>query len=208
VSELRLRAIATLEAAHAYLPEFIADFNRRFGRAPADPQPVWRRPPGDLPLVLGCRYRRVVARDNTVCLGTRWVQLRGSRSYAGVRVEVRELLDGRLVVLHDGRLLGETPAPLGGFVRKPRRSLAAARRASRVRPTPRSAPSRTTHPRRTRAATPCPPIHGSSPKTVTSVTSNSVQGGHFHVAVRADIFIDQRQRESGNLLDPKVRKQM
>jgi transposase len=52
VSELRLRGIATVEAAHAYLPEFIADFNRRFGRAPADPQPAWRRPPRDLALVL------------------------------------------------------------------------------------------------------------------------------------------------------------
>lgn len=120
VSELRLRGIATVEAAQAYLPEFIADFNRRFGRAPADPQPAWRRPPRDLALVLGCRYRRVVARDNTVRLGPRWVQLRGPRSYAGVRVELRELLDGRLVVVHDGRLLGETGPPLDGFVLKPR----------------------------------------------------------------------------------------
>jgi hypothetical protein len=39
VSELRLRGIATVEAAQAYLPEFIADFNRRFGRPPAAPAP-------------------------------------------------------------------------------------------------------------------------------------------------------------------------
>ena len=31
VSELRLRGITTVEAASAYRPEFIADFNRRFG---------------------------------------------------------------------------------------------------------------------------------------------------------------------------------
>src|SRR5258706_2041136 len=81
-SELRLRGITTVEAAHAYLPAFIADFNRRFARPPATPQPVWRRPPKDLALVLGCRYRCVVARDNTVTLGERWVQLPGGRSYA------------------------------------------------------------------------------------------------------------------------------
>ena len=52
VSELRLRGIASVEAAQAYLPEFIADFNRRFGRPPASAAPVWRRPPADLALVL------------------------------------------------------------------------------------------------------------------------------------------------------------
>src|SRR5919109_576831 len=50
VSELRLRAIGTVDAAHAYWPTFIADFNRRFGKPPAGPQAVWRRPPADLAL--------------------------------------------------------------------------------------------------------------------------------------------------------------
>jgi hypothetical protein len=39
VSELRLRGIATLEAAQAFLPAFCADFNRRFTRPPAPPPP-------------------------------------------------------------------------------------------------------------------------------------------------------------------------
>ena len=56
----------TPEAANAFLPLFIADYNRRFTRPPADPTPAWRRPPRDLPLVLSCRYTRTVARDNTV----------------------------------------------------------------------------------------------------------------------------------------------
>ena len=34
VSELRLRAVATRAAANAFLPEFLADFNRRFARPP------------------------------------------------------------------------------------------------------------------------------------------------------------------------------
>jgi hypothetical protein len=122
-SELRLRAITTVEAAAAYLPAFIADYNRRFGQPAAAPA-VWRPAPKDLALVFSCRYRRIVAHDNTVTLGARWAQLppgpRG-RSYAGCRVEVRELLDGRLVVLHAGARLVTQAAPAGAFVLTPRR---------------------------------------------------------------------------------------
>lgn len=81
VSERRLRDSRTVEAAQASLPPFIVDFNRRFGRPPAPPQAVWRRPPRDLALLLGCGYRRVVARDNTIRLRPRLVQLRGRRSF-------------------------------------------------------------------------------------------------------------------------------
>src|SRR5439155_1332283 len=62
VSELRLRRITTRAAANAFLPEFLADFNPRFARTARAPQAVWRRPPRDLALIVGCRYRRVVAR--------------------------------------------------------------------------------------------------------------------------------------------------
>jgi transposase len=144
VSELRLRAIATVEAATAYLPAFIADFNRRFGKPPAASHPVWRRPPADLTLILSCRYRRVVARDNTVRVGLRQVQLRGARSYAGLTVEARELLDGRLVVLHDGAIRAQAPAPPGPFVLQPRRAPNADRRLSRPRPPAPTAPPRAT----------------------------------------------------------------
>jgi hypothetical protein len=133
VSELRLRRLTTVPAAHAYLPAFIADYNRRFAKPPALPQPVWRRPPKHLPLALSCRYTRVVARDNTVTLGDRWVQLCGGRSYAGVRIEVRELLDGRLVAMHDDEVRGLAPAPRGDFVLKPRQAPS----ADRPRPAPR-----------------------------------------------------------------------
>jgi transposase len=141
VSELRLRRLATVEAAQAYLPAFIADYNRRFGKPPATPTAAWRRPPRDLPLLLGCRYRRHVGRDNTVQVGPRWVQLRGRRSYAGVRVEVRELLDGRLLALHEGVIRGATPAPAAPFILKPRRAPSADRRPPRPR-VPRQLPQR------------------------------------------------------------------
>ena len=50
--ELRLRGIHTPAAANAVLPEFLADYNRRFAHAPTDPTPAWRRPPRDLALQL------------------------------------------------------------------------------------------------------------------------------------------------------------
>ncbi|MDP2702250.1 MAG: hypothetical protein Q8P98_09300, partial [Candidatus Rokubacteria bacterium] len=70
-----LRGIATPEAAHAFLPAFRADHNRRFARPPARPQPGWGPPPRELPLLLGCRYHRRLAADNTVRLGLRGLQL-------------------------------------------------------------------------------------------------------------------------------------
>jgi transposase len=123
IAELRLRGIATLAAANAFLPLFITDYNRRFARPPVDPTPAWRRPPRDLALVLSCRYPRTVAHDNTVRLGPRWLQLPpgpGGRSWAGTRVELRECLDGRLVALAHGRVLATQPSPGPEFVLEPR----------------------------------------------------------------------------------------
>jgi len=58
-----------------------------------------------------------------VRLGARWLQIppgpRG-RSYAGCRVELRELLDGRLVVFYRDTLLASQPAPAPTFVLTPR----------------------------------------------------------------------------------------
>jgi hypothetical protein len=129
-SELRLRGLATLEAGNAFLPEFLADFIPRFAQAPASLIPAWRPAPRDLAHVLSCRYARTVGRDNTVQLGPRWVQIprgRGARSYAACRVEVRELLDGRLLVFYQGALLVQQPSPSAAFVLKPREAPGARR---------------------------------------------------------------------------------
>jgi transposase len=155
VVELRLRGLTTLETANAFLPEFRADYNRRFTHPPADPTPAWRRPPPALANVLSCRYTRTVARDNTVRLGVRWAQIpRGprGRSYAGCRVEVRECLDGRLLVYGQGGVLLALQAWPGlEFVLRPRRAPNADRRRSpaataseeggRYLPIPRHRPS-------------------------------------------------------------------
>jgi hypothetical protein len=122
VSELRLRGIRTIEAANGFLPAFLADFNRRFTHAPADVTAAWRPVPRDLAALLSCRYTRVVAHDNTVRLGPRWVQLPRRRAYTGRRLEVRECLDGRLLVFAEGQCLAAQPAPAVDFILRPRRS--------------------------------------------------------------------------------------
>jgi transposase len=110
----RLRRLRSPTAAEAFLPHFLADFDRRFAVVARDPVPIWRRPPRDLDGSLACRYGRIVARDNTASIPGRWTQIPrgpGGRSYAGCRVELRETLDGRLLVFHQDRRLATQPAP-------------------------------------------------------------------------------------------------
>ena len=89
----------------------------------------------DVPLLLGCRYSRRVAADNTVRLGLRGLQLPPGprrRSWAGLRVELRELLDGRLVVLHEAHVLATQPSPGAAFVLRPHRGQRAVTRRARA----------------------------------------------------------------------------
>ncbi len=125
VAELRLRGIRTLEAAEAFLPTHLAAHNRRFAQPPTAATAAWRRPPGDLADRLSCRYTRRVAKDNTVRLGPRLVQIprgRHGRSYAGCRVTVRECVDGRLLVEYQHQRLATAPSPGPAFVLPPRRA--------------------------------------------------------------------------------------
>ena len=119
-TELRLKRHATLAAATAYLPEFMARHNRRWACAPREACSAFRTAPRDLDRILACRYRRVVARDNTISIPGRWAQIPPGphrRSWHRAAVEVRELLDGRLLVLHPRYgVLAEQPAPAGPFI--------------------------------------------------------------------------------------------
>lgn len=119
-AELRLAGITTVAQAEAFLPQFLADFAARFAVPPRDPGPAWRPAPRDLDRILACRYHRVVARDSTVSIPGRLLQLPRGACMQGSRVELRELLDGRLLVLRGGQLLAEQPAPPGPFVLTPR----------------------------------------------------------------------------------------
>ena len=158
VAELRLRGITTLAAAQAYLPRFIAAHNRRRALAPADTRSAFRAAPRDLERILACAYERVVARDNTATIPGRWVQVPPGpfqRSWHKARVQVRELLDGRLLVIHPRHgVIAEQAAPPGPFVLEPRPAARARRARARnglqgSPQKPERAPARPrTHPKR------------------------------------------------------------
>ena len=111
VNELRVAGIQTLDAANRYLTEtFLPVHNATFARAPRDPASAFV-PLGDVDLdpILCHAEDRVVARDNTVSFGRRVLQIAsqpGRRSCAGLRVTVREHLDGRLTITHGARGFG------------------------------------------------------------------------------------------------------
>ena len=125
VQELKLKRLRTLKEAEAFLPTFITRFNHRFAKPPRDTLSAWRRTPHHLDRELACCYQRVVRNDNVVTLPGRWLQIPpgpGRRSYQRCTVEVRELLDGRLLAIHQGRVIAEQAAPAGGFTLVPRSS--------------------------------------------------------------------------------------
>jgi Winged helix-turn helix len=71
VKELRLVGISTVEAANAWLPEFVEDYNKRFGRAPANAKDLHRPLPAadDLDEILAWREERTVTRNLTLRYG-------------------------------------------------------------------------------------------------------------------------------------------
>lgn len=143
-AELALNGCHTPEQALAFLPGFILRFNRSLARPAREASPAWRRASPGLARILACRYPRVVTLDNTVALAGELLHIppgpRG-RGHARCRVEVRELLDGRVLVLFQGRVIAERPAPRADFVLAPRGS-SRARYTSVMPPTPRVARSK------------------------------------------------------------------
>jgi hypothetical protein len=115
VTLLRLAGVADCVAANALLASFLPAFNARFAVPAAAPVPAWRPiPPGlDLERVFAFKYRRKVARDGTIKLDGRALQLRGrtATTLAGHRVEVHVRLDGSIVAFDGERELAAAPAP-------------------------------------------------------------------------------------------------
>lgn len=125
VAELALAGITTAAEAEAFLPGFIADHNRRFAQPPGETVSAFQKPPKDLPFLLTCRYDRCVAKDNTVTIPGRWIQLSkgpAGRSWQGKRIEARELLDGRLVIFSRGSVIATQDAEHAAFTLAPRKN--------------------------------------------------------------------------------------
>jgi len=68
VKELRLAGVSSIEDGNAFLPSFVEDYNRRFGRAPASPHDAHRPLPSDEPLddIFRLQEQRKVSRNLTL----------------------------------------------------------------------------------------------------------------------------------------------
>lgn len=116
VSELRLAGASTMADANRVLWEFLPRFNPRFGVPASQPESAYRSLQASLDLgtVLCFKHSCKVARDNTVKYQWHTLQLLPNRersSYAGVRAEMQERLDGKLVVCYQGRIIPTQEAP-------------------------------------------------------------------------------------------------
>lgn len=126
VSELRLAGAQTVEQANAVLDAFRADHNRRFAISPADATPAWRavRRGTDLDRVCSFHYEATVLNDNTVRLAGMVIDIAPGprkRSYAGVRIELRQFLDGGWRVYLGDTVIATAAANSSGELRALRR---------------------------------------------------------------------------------------
>jgi len=117
VSELRLANACSLQEANKVLGTVIADHNRRFSRKADDPQNVWRKlgTSLDWESVFCFKYRRTVAKDNTVSLFNTILHIPpgpGGRSYSGCLVEVQQRFDGSLKLFYKGNSIARTNPPV------------------------------------------------------------------------------------------------
>jgi len=110
VKELRLQGIDTIEAANEFAPQFIEDFNSRFGKEPHNPKDV-HRPLADHENLDGAMCRKEV-RTVSQSLTLRYekvIFILDPTDYAKTlprqKVIVCDYPDGRLKIMHQGTIL-------------------------------------------------------------------------------------------------------
>jgi transposase len=110
VKELRLAGICGIEAANAFMPQFIEAYNRRFAKAPRNPHDAHRTLRGEeeLDLIFAWRELRKVTQNLTLHYERRLYLLADSpesRQLIGKYVEVFQYPDGEVEVRVAGRAL-------------------------------------------------------------------------------------------------------
>jgi hypothetical protein len=109
--ELRLAGITEVEEANRFLREgYIGEFNARFTVAGKNRGTAFRRTSrSDLEWIFSVQTERVVAKDNTVTIGSRWWQIDKSRfrhTLAGCTVTIHEHLDGAISLRYGPHVIG------------------------------------------------------------------------------------------------------
>lgn len=116
-SELRLAGAKNIDEANVVLARYRPEHNQRFTVAARDGKPAWRALRGmDVERICSFHYEAVVGNDNTVRIGNNIIDIApgGSRrSYAKVRVEVRQTLDGCWRVYSGDDLIASAPSTTG-----------------------------------------------------------------------------------------------
>jgi hypothetical protein len=107
VKELRLAGISTITEANAWLPEFVADYNKRFGRIPANAKDLHRplTETDDLDEILAWREARTVTRNLTLHYDRMMLLLEPSPTALAMirkKVDVVNYPDGRFAVQFEG----------------------------------------------------------------------------------------------------------
>ena len=110
VKELRLAGISTIEAANAFLPGFVANYNGRFAKLPARDKDLHRLldPRQDLDEVLCWREQRQVSHQLVVNYSRMKLTLKPDGIAVRLRgkmVDIYDFPDGRLKVRWKGRSL-------------------------------------------------------------------------------------------------------
>jgi hypothetical protein len=85
------------------LRRFLADYNRRFARAPREMQTAWRPAPENLDRICCFVHQRVVSNDNVVQWDGQRFQIpqQGQRfSFAGAKVQLYESLEGKVSIYY------------------------------------------------------------------------------------------------------------
>lgn len=114
VKEMRLRGIATMAAAAAYLPEFMDAWNRKFAvaaREAASAHRPWTGSAADLDAVLARREERVLSKALTFRSGGSMYCVRTSgpgTALRGARVVLHHHMDGSMRVHYKDRVLACT----------------------------------------------------------------------------------------------------
>ena len=133
--ELRLASVCTLEAANAFLPDFLARFNARFALEASDPTLAWRPAPAAAPLetIICLRHERKATRGSTFSFEGTLFQLRDQKGAIAALVARRAVqvllhLDGSRSALYEGSRYALSP-----LQQTPRAAEAAAQAAPLVR---------------------------------------------------------------------------
>jgi transposase len=110
VKELRLEGISTIDAANAFMPRFIDDYNAKFAKPPRNDHDAHRalRPDEDLDLIFSWRELRKVTRNLTLLYERKLLLLDdtpNNRRLVGKYIDVLQAPDGRIEVRAAGQVL-------------------------------------------------------------------------------------------------------